>query len=63
MPLESVDEMDIYLYGEIPDSKKIKNDRAAKQLSQVQNMFKVMADYDKQKHVSKAMKENHENYE
>ena len=64
VPLESVDEVDIHLYGEIPDSQKIKNDRAAKQLSQVQNMFKGMTDYDdKQKHVSKLMKANHENYE
>ena len=45
-PLESVDEMHSPLNDEIPDSQKIKKDRAAKHLSQVQGMFKGMADYD-----------------
>ena len=49
VPLESVDEMHSHLDGEALDSQKIKKDRAVKQLSKVQNMFKGMADYDDKK--------------
>ncbi len=48
-PLESLGVMPSHLVGEAQDTQKIKKDRAAMQLSRVQNMLKDMADfYDKQ---------------
>ena len=44
-PLESVDVMHSHLDRETHDIQRVKKDKAAKQLSHVQNMFKDMADY------------------
>ena len=45
-PMENLSIAHRELNGEAYDSQKIQKDRAAKQLSKVQNMFKEMADYD-----------------
>ncbi len=48
-PQKSLEVMHGHLDGETHDSHKEKKERAAKQLADVQNMFKNMADYaDKQ---------------
>lgn len=44
-PSESIDLTHTHLDGEAHDNQKVKKDRTAKQYSQVQNMFKDMADY------------------
>ena len=45
-PLESLDTRRNQLDDEAWDAQKIKKDRAAKQLADVENMFKNMSDYD-----------------
>lgn len=45
--LESLDAMHNHLDEEKHNSQKVKNDKAVKQLSRVQNMLKDMAEYAK----------------
>ena len=49
-PLESLHVMHSNLDGGIHGIQKVKKDRAAKQFSQVQSMFKDMVDYDNKQH-------------
>ena len=45
-PLHSLDVMPSHSDGDTRDIQKVKKDRAAKQFSDVKNMFKNMVDYD-----------------
>lgn len=45
-PLHSLDVMPNHSDGDARDIQKVKKDRAAKQFSDVKNMFKNMVDYD-----------------